>query len=49
MKKRVFFWLISVVSVFSSSIITRAEDIDMRFVTDSFIKEHLTKQVEQSK
>ena len=49
MKKRIFFWLISVVSVFSSSIITRAEDIDMRFVTDSFIKEQLMKQVEQSK
>ena len=49
MKKRVFFWLISVVSVFSSSIITRAEDVDMRFVTNSYIKEQLKKQVEQSK
>lgn len=49
MKKRVFFWLISVVSVFSSSIITRAEDVDMRFVTDSSIKKQLMKQVEQSK
>ena len=49
MKKRVFFWLISVISVFSSSIVIRAEDVDMRFVTNSYIKEQLTKQVEQSK
>lgn len=49
MKKRVFFWLISVISVFSSSIVIRAEDVDMRFVTNSSIKEQLTKQVEQSK
>lgn len=52
MMKRIVFYLLSAISMFFGSVIAKAEPIDladMRFVTDSSIKEQLMKQVEQSK
>lgn len=49
MMKKVFSCFLSVVSIFSSCFVTKAETLDMRFVTNISIKEQLTEQVEQSK
>lgn len=53
MMKKIFFYLLSVISIFSSSVIAKAESTDvadMRFaINNSSAKKQIMEQVEQSK